>query len=224
MNNIKYHYDLEQGTDEWLQIRCGLLTASEMKLIITPSLKIAKNDKQKMHLYELMAQRITNYTEPTYINDAMLRGNEDEILARDKYTREITEVKECGFITNDKWGFKLGYSPDGLVDENGLIEAKSRVQKHQFKTICEGKVPKEFILQIQTGLLVSERKWCDFISYCGGAPWKVIRMYADDEIQSAIIEVSTEFHNTLEDKIKIYKEMNLTPTERVIQEEYGEIV
>src|SRR3546814_3923711 len=31
---LVYHTDLIQGSEEWLQARCGLLTASEMKLIV----------------------------------------------------------------------------------------------------------------------------------------------------------------------------------------------
>ena len=79
---ITYHRDLIQGSDEWLAARCGLLTASEMKLILTPTLKIAANDKTRAHVYEIAAQRITRYVEPTYIGDDMLRGQEDEIIAR----------------------------------------------------------------------------------------------------------------------------------------------
>ena len=58
---IRYFPDLEQGSDAWLTARCGLLTASEMKLILTPALKIANNDKVRSHLYELLAQRVTWY-------------------------------------------------------------------------------------------------------------------------------------------------------------------
>jgi len=64
---ITYHPEVDQGSEEWLAMRCGLLTASEMKLILTPTLKIANNDKTRAHVWELAAQRITRYTEPTYI-------------------------------------------------------------------------------------------------------------------------------------------------------------
>ena len=120
--HIKYHTDLIQGSDEWLQARCGLLTASEMKLIVTPTLKIANNDKERSHLYELLAQRITQYVEPHYISDDMLRGHEDEVDARILYNDNYAPVTDMGFITNSKWGFTIGYSPDGLVGDDGLIE------------------------------------------------------------------------------------------------------
>ena len=81
---IKYFFDIEQGTEEWLALRCGIQTASEMKLIVTTTLKQASNDKKRAHLYELLGQRITGYVEPRYIGDDMLRGQWDELEARIK--------------------------------------------------------------------------------------------------------------------------------------------
>lgn len=225
---IKIHDDLIQGEPEWLDARCSLLTASEMKLIITPTLKVADNDKTRAHLYELAAQRITNYTEPHYISDAMLRGKDDEIYARAEYEEKYAPVKEVGFITNDKWGFTIGFSPDGLVGDDGLIEVKSRGQKYQFQTIIDGKMPDDYMIQVQTGLLVSERAWCDFISYCGGMPMITLRVYPDKAVQDAIIAAATVFHDKLSIMLGAYKEriadkdMRLIPTERRVEMEMTE--
>jgi len=194
---ITYHADVIQGSDEWMALRCGVLSASEVKLILTPTLKIAANDKTRAHVWELLAQRLTRYVEPSYIGDAMLRGWRDEILARDLYSQHYGPVTEAGFITNDRWGFTLGYSPDGLVGDDGLIECKSRAQKFQIQTIAENEVPAEFMLQLQTGLLVTGRAWVDFISYSGGLPMFVKRVLPDLEIQGAIIDAATAFENTL---------------------------
>lgn len=228
MSGPVIHADFEQGSDEWLAARCGLLTASEMKLIITPKLKVASNEKEKTHLYELLAQRITKYVEPQYVSDAMLRGQVDEIAARDMYSENIAPVTQVGFVTNDKWGFTLGYSPDGFVGDDGLIEAKSRVQKFQARTLIEcleeQKCPEEFMLQIQTGLLVSERQWCDFITYSAGMPMAVIRIYPDPDVHEAIITASTCF----EDRLGVAKRKYLGaisgrfqtfPTERNVEQE-----
>lgn len=195
---------VDQGSDEWMAARCGLLTASEMKLIITPTLKVASNEKERTHLYELLAQRITRYVEPHYFNDDMLRGQVDEIEARDQYEKKYPEngpVEQVGFVTNDKWGFTLGYSPDGLVGDRGLIEAKSRRQKFQVQTIIENvlgeTIPADFILQCQTGPMVAERDWVDFISYSGGLPMATVRVWPDDVIQNAIIEAAAAFEERL---------------------------
>lgn len=221
---IQRRQDLIQGSDEWLAARCGLLTASEMKLIVTPTLKVADNDKTRAHVWELLAQRITGHVEPHYISDDMLRGQEDEIEARLVYAKHYAEVEEIGFITNDEWGFTIGYSPDGLVGDDGLIEIKSRRQKYQIETIAGLKMPDDYVMQVQTGLLVSGRQWCDFISYSGGLPMVTIRVYPDPTIQAAIIAAATAFETKLAEKRAEYEAViaskaRLIPTDRRIEQE-----
>ena len=220
---IKIYDELEQGSDEWLSARCGLLTASEMKLIITPTGKVASNDKERAHLYELLAQRITRYVEPHYISDDMLRGHEDEVDAKIIYNERYAAVREVGFITNDKWGFTLGYSPDGLIGADGAIECKGRRQKFQVETIIGGEVPADYLIQIQTGLLVSERRWCDFISYSGGLPMVTIRVHTDPVLQDQIVTAATEFERRLTLRMEQFgnqvKTLRVAPTERRVEQE-----
>lgn len=223
-----HHPEMIQGSEEWYAARCGMLTASEMKLILTPSLAIAKNDKQRAHLYELLAQRITGYVEPQYIGDDMLRGIEDELLARLLYAERYAPVTDVGFITNDRWGFTLGYSPDGLVGDDGQIECKSRRQKYQVQTIVEN-VPRDLIdadymLQVQTGLLVSERAWCDLISYSGGLPMATVRVFPDPAVQQAIVNAAASFETALCEKLAVYRQAlvsdaRLLPTERKVEQQ-----
>lgn len=225
---IVHHPDVAQGSAEWFAMRCGVLTASEMKLILTPTFKVASNEKERAHLYSLLSQRITGYVEPGYLGDDMLRGYEDEIDARMTYAEHYAPVTDCGFITNDEWGFTLGYSPDGLVGEDGLIEIKSRRHKFQVETILEciakGTAPAEFMLQIQTGLLVSGRKWLDFISYSAGLPMATVRVLPDAEIQTAIIEAAAAFHDRIDTRLiefaaVLSSDARLIPTERRIEQE-----
>lgn len=226
--SVKYHRDLLQGSDEWLAARCGLVTASEMKLIVTPTLKVAYNDKTRAHLWELLSQRITKYVEPSYISDDMLRGQMDEIRARDLYAQKCGAIEECGFITNDRWGFTIGYSPDGLVGDKGLIECKSRRQKYQVQTIVEwfagASIPAEYMLQCQTGLLVEEtRDWLDLVSYSGGLPMAIMRVWPDEQIHEAIVNAVGEFEAHLSIKLNQYREaveaLGFPETERVIEQE-----
>lgn len=226
--SIVYHSEMEQGSDEWLQARCGLITASEVKLLLTPTLKIAENAKKRAHLWELAAQRITGFVEPQYVSDAMLRGHEDEVLARARYHDEYAPVEKVGFITNDKWGFTLGCSPDGLVGNDGAIECKSRCQKYQVQTVVEeftgvATIPEEYMLQVQAQLLISGREWCDFISYSGGLPMAVIRVTAAPETQDAIIDACSKFEAGISEVISDFHEAvkarGYRPTERIIEEE-----
>ena len=194
-----------------------------MKLIITPTLKVARNEKASAHLYELLAQRITNHVEPRFISDDMLRGQVDEIEARLLYAKHYGPVEEVGFITSDEWGFTIGYSPDGLVGDDGLIECKSRRQKFQAETIIMSEMPDDYAIQVQTGMLVTGRRWCDFISYCGGMPMVTIRVHADDMIQDAILEAATDFELRLSKRQEEYELAlmagRLIPTERRIEQE-----
>jgi predicted phage-related endonuclease len=220
-SSVRYHPDLIQGSDEWLSARCGLLTASEAKYIVTPTLKVADNDKTRAHLWELLFQRLTGFVEPQYVSDAMLRGQEDEIYARAAYSEHYAPVEETGFITNSKWGFTIGYSPDGTVGDDGLIECKSRCGKYQVQTIAENKVPDEYMIQLQTALLVSERQWIDFISYCGGLPMFVQRVWPDPLVQGAILAAATAFEAKLAIKEQEYRS-TLATMAKVIETERRE--
>jgi predicted phage-related endonuclease len=228
--NAIIHEDLEQGSPEWLAARRGLMTASEMNLVLTPTLKPSNNDKTRAHIYEIAAQRITEWTEPTYIGDAMLRGHADEITARDLYSDRIEPVEEKGFITRDFGGFMLGYSPDGCgIMGNFGIECKSRVQKHHIKTVITNEVPTEYMLQVQTGLLVTGWDYMDYISFSAGLPMWIIRVEPIAEYQDAIINAAESFEESVRDCVKSYSGQikgckTLIETEREPDEDYGEVL
>lgn len=223
--SIIIYSELEQGTDEWLEARRGILTASEVKLVLTPSLKVAKNDKVRAHMWDLAAQNISGFVEPSFISDDMLRGITDEVRALEYYESRYEATQPCGFITNDKWGFTIGYSPDALVGDEGLIECKSRRQKFQIETIVKDEVPQEYMLQIQTALMVSERQWIDFVSFCGGLPMYVKRVYPDNNIQETILTAAKDFYEQVDDiKMQYFVRLKdiaeqLTPTERAEPEQ-----
>ena len=208
-----FHDQFEQGSERWLQARCGMISASEMKLIINAPPKeetrvkkngepykqrewviVADDDACRSHIYELAAQRLTKCVEPIFVTNDMLRGQIEEEEARAIYSERYAPVRQTGLITNSMWGFTLAYSPDGLVGDDGLIECKSRRQKYQVQTFIEhvltDTVPPEYLMQHQTGLLVAERQWIDFISFSKRLPMAVIRVHPDDQIQSAILEAS----------------------------------
>jgi predicted phage-related endonuclease len=226
---VQIHCEYEQGSEKWYEARCGLLTASELDRIITPTLKVADNPKTRAHLWELAAQRISGYVEPHYISDTMLRGQEEEILARAAYSEKYEPVETCGFVTNDKWGFTLGCSPDGLVGDDGLIECKSRIQRFQVQTICEyfedGSTPDDFDIQVQGQLLVTGRKWCDLISYSGGLPMITMRIEPNETIQAAILDAAAKFEARINEVVLQYQSalesgrLRLTKTERTYEQE-----
>jgi hypothetical protein len=215
--------DVIQGSDEWHDQRRGLVTASVVGQLVTPkTLKIAANDKSRSIVAQLVAERITGYTDPTYIGDDMLRGIDDELRAREKYA-EVYErpVREVGFLLRKEDTWQLGYSPDGLVGEDGLIEVKSRRSKLHLSTILAGEVPAEYMAQCQAGLLVSGREWLDFISYSGGMPMWHKRVLPDSAWQDAIVAAVEQFEETAAEMVTQYAALTegLPATERVTEME-----
>ncbi|SEB29056.1 lambda exonuclease family protein [Arthrobacter woluwensis] len=216
---LTVYNNLEQGSEEWLQARCGILTASVIGQLITPtSVKVANNDTARALTATLAAERITGYVEPVHVTADMERGTLDEPYARDSYAQwSATTVEQVGFMVLDNWGIRLGFSPDGLVGEDGLIEIKSRRQKKHLQTITNGEVPTENMAQIQTGLLVSRRSWCDYVSFCSGMPLFVKRVYPSEKWFSAIIAAALTFEKNAEALIATYTEAtkNMPPTARI---------
>jgi hypothetical protein len=187
---VKYYYDLVQGSDEWKKARLGILTASQTKGLITPTAKLANNKDSRAIVYEKVAERITGRIEESFSNADMERGNTFEPFARDLYRAKIAPVKEVGFIVRDFGGFKIGYSPDGLVNKDGLIEIKAPGRTKHVKEICQGEEPKEHMMQFQTGMLVTGRKWCDYMAYFNGMKPRIVRVYPDIELQNLIVQAA----------------------------------
>lgn len=219
-----YHRSIIQGTDEWHNLRCGVITASEVKHIMTLTGKPAKNDKASAYIWTKVSERISKHVEPIFVTRDMQRGHDDEGFAKFEYSKHFAPVSDCGFITNSELGdFVLGYSPDGLVGSTGLIECKSRKPKYQIETLIDWdrsqKIPAEYMAQIQTGLLVTGRDWCDLISYCGGLPMLTMRVYPDPEYQRKIIEAVEEAEIMIKSIVTQYQSalesgLKLIPTER----------
>lgn len=212
--------DLIQGSDEWMAQRRGMVTASVVGKLITPStIKPARNDDSRALTTQLVAERITGWTDPVYVNDDMLRGHEDEPRARDLYSELYAPVRESGFLIRREPTWALGYSPDGLVGDDGLIEVKSPRAKTHLRTILSGEVPAHHMAQIQAGLLVTGRQWLDFISWCGGMPMWVKRVLPDDRWFAAIVAAVTQFEETAAQMVADYETATagLPKTERAIE-------
>lgn len=214
--------DLIQGTDEWHEVRLGIVTASVVGQLVTPTLKVAANMHSRALTALLVAERITGFTDPSFVSEDMERGWEDEPRARDAYAAHRgVEVAETGFMVRDDWGCRIGYSPDGLVGGDGLIEIKSRRPKVHLTTILSGQVPASCMAQIQCGLLVSGREWCDYISYTGGMPLWIKRVHPDPRWHAAIVDAVRAVEQAAEGMTSAYHHAvdGLPMTERVTEME-----
>lgn len=163
---MKIIKDIVQGTEEWLDLRKGVASASNFKKIITPKTekpsatmaKYAKELALELTYHELKCEG--------FKSAAMEDGNEREDLARQAYQEALfLEVEEVGFILSDCGNF--GYSPDGLVGDDGLIEIKCLEAEAHSEILLAGskEMPDDYKCQVQGGLWISGRQWCDFVAY-----------------------------------------------------------
>lgn len=191
----RVYTDLQQGTEEWLEARRGIVTASVVGRLITPkTVTVAHNDTARALMSSLAAERITGKIEPVFVTNDMMRGTIEEPVARELYAEYAgVEVNQIGFMTDDILGHKAGYSPDGLVGENGLLEIKSRRQRVQLETIINDNVPTYNVAQLQMGLLISGREWIDYVSFSSGMPLYVKRVYPDQRWFDAIAQAIDVF-------------------------------
>lgn len=202
---LHIYENLEQGSDDWLQARCGMLTASTIGKLITPTLKVADNDTSRGLTLTLAAERITGHVEYVHPSFDMQRGTLDEPIAKDIYSEQYAPVQTIGFAVRSIADMKLGASPDGLIGDDGGIEIKSRGSKTQLKTFLADEVPAENIAQIQACMYALDREWWDYVSYAGGWPLYVKRVYRDPDWQTAIVQALETFEENIDNIIDAYR-------------------
>ena len=187
---MKY-INCEQGGKEWLAARLGVVTASEMDALVSPEGKVRTGQGPESYVYRKVCERILGFA-PEASSWAMEQGSIMENEARPWYafTNEV-DVKTVGLLTTDDG--KMGASPDGLVGEDGGIEIKCFQPAKSLEVLLKNEVPKEYVMQIQTSLFVSGRKWWDFLSYSRQFPQVVIRCYPSPDHQAAIKTAMAKF-------------------------------
>lgn len=210
-------FDFEQRSPDWYAARAGIVTASVVGKLLTPTLKVADNETARGVTASLVAERITGIVEPTFTTDDMARGIDHEPYARDIYSGHHQQAVECGFMRLDGDGWALGLSPDGLVADDGGVEIKCPRAKGHIKTILADRVPSVHIPQIQSALLVSGRKWWDFVSFHAGLPLFVKRVHPDPAWFAAIEAACRQFETTATEMVAAYRTATtgMPATERV---------
>lgn len=199
--------DIEQGSDEWLAIRRGILTASVIGQLITPgTIKPASNDKSRALHAQLAAERITGQSDDVFVNADTMRGTLHEPIARDRYAEHNkVDVQQVGFVIRDEWGIRLGASPDGLIGDDGGLEIKCPRAKTHIQTILSGEVPAGNLAQVKTNLLVTGREWWDFVSFCAGLPMFTKRVTLDPKWRDSIITAATNAEHAIGSMVERFK-------------------
>ena len=154
---MKIYDKIEQGSDEWFDIRKQKLTASN-------ATAIGNNGKGlETYVYNLMAEYYSSAEKEQYTNEDMERGNELEKLARGIYEfKNNVKIDEVGFIELDEY---VGCSPDGLIEKDGGIEIKCLKDTVYFKALIEGIDVSKYMWQIQMCLYITGRKYWVLLIY-----------------------------------------------------------
>lgn len=181
----------EQGTEEWLQARCGIPTASEFKSILAKG----EGKMRRAYLMKLAGEIITGKPSDSYSNAHMERGHEMEPEARATYAFiHDVEVQQVGFIRNGR----AGCSPDGLIGDDGGAEIKTKLPHLMVETILRGTIPPEHVAQVQGSLWVTEREWWDFSAYWPGFPLFTVRAFRDEPYIRALAEAVDALNEELD--------------------------
>jgi hypothetical protein len=158
-----------QGTEEWFQARAGVITASTFSEALE-KLKRASGDKKpgdptsasdKLAIATAIERISGKPYGDTYQTYAMRRGSEQEAFCRMRYeARSVEFVDEAGVVLTDDRLF--GYSTDGFVGDEGMLEIKVPLDPLKVLSIIETGDISEYMHQIQGGMWITGRKWCDF--------------------------------------------------------------
>jgi putative phage-type endonuclease len=157
---MKIINDIDQSSDEWLNLRLGFVTASRFKDVITKG----QGKTRRAYMMEIAAEIVTGERQPHFSSDDMEWGTQTEPQARSMYEfMSGNTVEQIAFAYfEDK---KVGCSPDGLIGVDGLVEFKCPKTKTQIQTYLSGKMPSSHMAQVQGQMWVMDRKWCDFVSF-----------------------------------------------------------
>jgi putative phage-type endonuclease len=199
---------MEQRSEEWFQARLGKVTASRVADVLA-KIKSGESASRRNYKIQLVSERLTGEKQETYVNQAMQDGIDREFYARERYVQQFGEVEEVGFVKHPT--LEAGASPDGLVGTDGIIEIKCPMGSTHTETLMTQEVPSKYVPQIQFQLLVTGRKWCDFVSYNPMFPENlqvfVRRVFANKEYQKELEDEVKQFLNEVDDVINKLKEI-----------------
>ena len=194
---------IKQRTEEWFLERLGKVTASRISDVMA-KIKTDEAAARRSYRMELVIDRLTGQKRDTYCSDSMQWGIDHEEEAKLSYTfitdREVINV---GFVNHPDIPM-AGASPDGLVDD-GLVEIKCPDTTTHIMYIMGGTIPQEYQDQMLWQMEVTQRAWCDFVSFDPRVPVHlrlfVKRFWFDEERVDAIRREVVAFLAEVEDVV-----------------------
>lgn len=192
--------DCKQGTPEWLTARLGKVTASEVGALVSPLGKVRTGDGPRTFLYKKLAEKILGVPLSDFTSFGMDQGVIVESEARAWFAFEHNvNVCEVGFCESDDG--RIGFSPDGLIGDEGGIEIKCPQPAKHIEYLLGGVVPEEYVLQVQFSIYVSGRAWWKFLSYSRQFPALICHVEPNPELQDSISEALEIFIRKFDDAL-----------------------
>lgn len=190
---MKIH-SVAQGDAEWLQLRVGKVTASELGNILSPTFEIRKGEMPQTYLAKKLAEAWRGSPLPGFTSHATEQGQEFEDEARRFYAFAFDDerIQNVGFIEHDDG--RCGASPDALIDDDCGLELKSPNIETHVKYVLKGVVPSDYITQVMGCMYVSGRPKWKFVSYRRGFPALVLTVLRDETIMSKIADALELFY------------------------------
>ena len=204
---------MDQRSEEWFAIRIGKVTASRVSDVLAKT-KSGYSASRDNYMAQLVCERLTGQKAEGFTNASMQWGTETEPLARAAYEAlKDVLVDEVGFVPHPTIQM-AGASPDGLVEQDGLIEIKCPNTATHIDTLLSDSVPTKYFTQMQFQLACTGRKWCDFVSFDNRLPEELqlfVKRVPRDETYIKLMEAEiVQFIAELDDKInKLMKVKNV---------------
>lgn len=202
--------ECEQGSDEWIAARTGVVTASRYRDAVDTLKSGAPSAKSHTYAAQVAVEIVSGKpVDEGFVTWQMRRGVELEPLARMEYEAHTGHVVlESGVVLTDDRSF--GYSTDGLIGSDGLIEIKSVVSAEKLIAMWRDADLSEYIHQIQGGLWITGRKWCDFVMYAPqlervGKDLFIKRVERDEEFIGELEEGLVEFWRRVQSNVEILR-------------------
>jgi len=204
---------MDQRTDEWYAARLGKVTASRLSDVLA-TIKTGEAAARANYRIELVAERLTGKSTPSFTSAAMQWGVDCEPMARSAYeTATGLIVTEVGFVDHPTIAM-TGASPDGLVGDDGLIEIKCPDTKTHIETLTSKQVPPKYIPQMQWQMACTGRAWVDFVSFDPRLPehlmLEIIRVDRDQSLIDKYSEAVNRFLADVSQTIHLLNTRGLT--------------
>ena len=196
--------EIIQGTAEWLTVRLGKVTASRVADVVART-KTGWGAGRANYMAELICERLTGQAAEKFSSAAMQWGTQTEPEARDIYAfMHDAAIEQVGFVHHSDIAMS-GASPDGLVNDHGLVELTCPNTATHIETLLSGKVPEKYVMQMMWQMAATGRRWCDFVSHDPRMPVDmrmfVRRIERDDTLIAELDKQVIVFLGELDEKI-----------------------